>query len=78
MNNRHFIAGDFDTNFIDKVFFKEEEARVLENEDVALVAAAIQVYTEERKRAVAQRPGEAAGPVSMWKYSTRPGIRKIG
>jgi acetyl-CoA carboxylase biotin carboxylase subunit len=78
MNNRHFIKGDFDTNFIDKVFFKEEEARELENGDVALVVAAIQVHAEERKRAVTQRPGEAAGPVSMWKYSTRPGIRKIG
>jgi acetyl-CoA carboxylase, biotin carboxylase subunit len=78
MNNRHFIAGDFDTNFIDKVFFKEEETRELRNEEVALVTAAIQVHAEERKRAVAQRPGEAAGPVSMWKYSTRPGTRKIG
>jgi acetyl-CoA carboxylase biotin carboxylase subunit len=78
MNNRHFIEGNFDTNFIDKVFFKEEEARQLANEEVALVTAAIQVFTGERKRAVAQQPGEAAGPVSMWKYSTRPGIRKIG
>jgi len=78
MNNRHFISGNFDTDFIDKVFFKEEEARELANEEVALVTAAIQVFTEERKRAVAQQPGEAAGPVSMWKYSTRPGIRKIG
>jgi acetyl-CoA carboxylase biotin carboxylase subunit len=78
MNNRHFIEGNFDTNFIDKVFFKEEEARQLANEEVALVTAAIQVFTGERKRAVAQQPGEAAGPVSMWKYSTRPGIPKIG
>jgi acetyl/propionyl-CoA carboxylase alpha subunit len=78
MNNRHFIEGNFDTNFIDKVFFKEEEGRKLANEEVALVTAAIQVFTGERKRAVARQPGEAAGPVSMWKYSTRPGIRKIG
>jgi acetyl-CoA carboxylase biotin carboxylase subunit len=78
MNNRHFIEGNFDTNFIDKVFFKEEEGRELANEEVALVTAAIQVFTGERKRAVAQQPGEAACPVSMWKYSTRPGIRKIG
>ena len=78
MNNRHFIEGNFDTNFIDGVFFKEEEGRKLANEEVALVTAAIQVFTGERKRAVAQQPGEAVGPVSMWKYSTRPGIRKIG
>ena len=78
MNNRHFIEGNFDTNFIEQVFFKEEAGRKLANEEVALVTAAIQVFTEERKRSVAQQPGEAAGPVSMWKYSTRPGIRKIG
>jgi len=78
MNNRHFITGDFDTNFIDKVFFKEEEARRLENEEVALITAAVQVYAEERKRALTQKPGEAGGPVSMWKYASRPGIRKIG
>jgi acetyl-CoA carboxylase biotin carboxylase subunit len=78
MNNRHFLEGDFDTNFIDKVFFKEEDERRLENADVAMISAAIQLFLEERKRAMAQKPPEAAGPVSMWKYSTRPGIRKLG
>ncbi|NJD62113.1 MAG: acetyl-CoA carboxylase biotin carboxylase subunit [Deltaproteobacteria bacterium] len=78
MNNRHFIEGNFDTNFIDKVFFKEEGERRLEHDDVAMITAAIQVFLEERKRAMAQKPAESAGPVSMWKYSTRPGIRKLG
>jgi len=78
MNNRHFIEGNFDTNFIDKVFFKEEEERRLEHGDVAMITAAIQVFLEERKRAMARKPVEAAGPVSMWKYSTRPGMRKLG
>ena len=78
MNNRHFIEGDFDTNFIDKVFFKEEGERILEHGDVAMITAAIQVFLEERKHAMAQKPLEAAGPVSMWKYSTRPGMRKPG
>jgi acetyl-CoA carboxylase biotin carboxylase subunit len=78
MKNRHFLEGDFDTNFIDKVFFKEEDERRLENADVAMITAAIQLFLEERKRAMAQKPPEAAGPVSMWKYSARPGMRKLG
>ncbi len=77
MNNRHFIEGNFDTNFIDKVFFKEEQERRLEHGDVAIVTAAIRMFLDERKRAVAQKPAGASGPVSMWKYSTRPGTRKI-
>ncbi|MGE5699882.1 MAG: acetyl-CoA carboxylase biotin carboxylase subunit [Deltaproteobacteria bacterium] len=76
MNNRHFVEGNFDTNFIDKVFFKEEEERRLEHGDVAMITAAIHVFLEERKRAMAHKPAAAAGPVSMWKYSTRPGMRK--
>ncbi len=78
MNNRHFIEGGFDTNFIDKVFFKEEQERKLAHGDVAVITAAIQVFLEERERAMAQKPAGAAGPVSMWKYSSRPGMRKIG
>jgi acetyl-CoA carboxylase biotin carboxylase subunit len=78
MKNRHFIEGNFDTNFIDKVFFKEEGERRLEHGDVAMITAAIQAFLEERKHAMAQKPVEAAGPVSMWKYSTRPGMRKPG
>ena len=77
MNNRHFIDGDFDTNFIDKVFFKEEEARKRGGEEAALITAAIHVYAEERKRAANQTSMDAAGPVSMWKYSSRPGMRRI-
>ncbi len=78
MNNRHFIEGNFDTNFIDKVFFKEERERRLEHEDVAVITAAIQLFAGERKRAIAQRPAAASGPASMWKYSTRPGMRRLG
>jgi len=78
MNNRHFIEGNFDTNFIDQVFFKEEEARPLQNVELALVTAAIQAFREEHRSALAQHPGAAGAPPSMWKYSTRPGIRKIG
>ena len=77
MNNRKFLDGTFDTNFIDRVFFREEEERTLPEPDAALITAAVQLFLEERKRAVARRPEDAGGPVSMWKYSTRPGIRKI-
>jgi acetyl-CoA carboxylase, biotin carboxylase subunit len=78
MNNAHFVNGDFDTNFIDKVFFKEEEERPRAHGDIALVAAAVHLFQEERKRAVAQRPAEAAGAVSAWKSSFRPGARRLG
>ena len=78
MNNRHFIEGNFDTNFIDKVFFKEEQERELKHGDVAVITAAIQLFLGERKRAMAQKSVEGEGQVSMWKYSTRPGIRKLG
>ncbi len=77
MNNRHFIEGNIDTNFVDKVFFKEELERRPPHEDVAVITAAIAMFLDERKRAAAQRPSAASGPVSMWKYSTRPGTRKI-
>jgi acetyl-CoA carboxylase biotin carboxylase subunit len=78
MNNRHFIKGDFDTNFIDKVFFKEEGGRTLEHGDVAVITAAVRMYLEERASTMAQNPVEGTGPVSMWKYSTRPGMRRPG
>jgi hypothetical protein len=77
MNNRHFIEGDFDTNFINGVFFKEEEVREIRGEEAALLAAAIHLYEEERKRAANHLSGDSAGPGSMWKYSTRPGIHRI-
>ncbi len=74
MNNRHFLEGNFDTNFIDKVFFREEEERELPHPDVAMITAAIQMFLDERKRAIAMRPTGSEGPGSMWKYSTRPGM----
>lgn len=77
MKNRHFLEGNFDTNFIDKVFFREEKERELPHPDVAVITAAIQLFLEERIRAVARRPAEAGGPVSMWKYSVRPGVPRI-
>ena len=76
MNTRHFIEGNFDTNFIEQVFFREEEVRPLETGswpghrgDPGVPGGA-----EERVDAATG----SGGTVSMWKYSTRPGIRKIG
>jgi acetyl-CoA carboxylase biotin carboxylase subunit len=77
MNNRRFLDGDFDTNFIDRVFFQEESERSLPHSEVAVIAAAIQLFLDERKRSSAGRPAGAGEPASMWKYSTRPGAPKI-
>ena len=78
MRNRHFIEGNFDTNFIDQVFFKEERQRPLEHQEMALITAAIQAYREERMRSMTRRAGDAEGPRSMWKYAGRPSGRKLG
>ena len=76
MNNQRFLEGTFDTNFIDKVFFQEERERELPHFHVAVIAAAIQLFVDERKQAVARRPVEAEEPASLWKYASRPGIPK--
>jgi acetyl-CoA carboxylase biotin carboxylase subunit len=76
MNNRHFLEGNFDTDFIDKVFFREERERELPYFEVAVIAAAIQLFLDERKRAIAQRPAGTGEPVSLWKFSSRPGMPK--
>jgi len=75
MRNRHFIEGSFDTDFIDRVFFLEEERRPLENRELALITAAIQLFREERMRAMSVHAGEDEGAVSAWKRAARPGGR---
>jgi acetyl-CoA carboxylase biotin carboxylase subunit len=76
MRNRHFIEGNFDTDFIDQVFFREEGRRPLENEVLAMITAAIQLFREEGMRAMSPRSGGGACPESVWKQSARPGGRK--
>ncbi|MBP2673566.1 MAG: biotin carboxylase [Deltaproteobacteria bacterium] len=78
MRNRHFIEGNFDTDFIDQVFFREEEKRLLENEELAMITVAVQLFREERIRAMSPRSGEGAGTESAWKQAARPGGRKSG
>ena len=77
MNNRHFLEGNFDTNFIDKVFVQEERERELPHFHVAVITAAIQLFLDERKQAIARRPVGAGEPASLWKYSSRPGMPKF-
>jgi acetyl-CoA carboxylase biotin carboxylase subunit len=74
MNNRHFIEGDFDTNYIDKVFFKEEEERIPENTEVAMVVGAIEQYLREKRDALQSAEVKGKGEVSLWKCSYRPGF----
>ncbi|NIS75748.1 MAG: acetyl-CoA carboxylase biotin carboxylase subunit [Deltaproteobacteria bacterium] len=74
MNNRHFIEGDFDTNYIDKVFSKEEEERIPENTEVAMVVGAIEQYLSEKRDALQSAEGKGGGEVSLWKCSFRPGF----
>ena len=77
MNNRQFIEGKFDTNFINGMVPKEEEMCKSGGEELALITAAIHLYADEQKRAVNHGFADAAKPVSMWKYSARPGVPKI-
>ncbi len=74
MNNEHFIRGTFDTDFIDKVFFKEEEERVLPDSDVARIVGAIVQFSREKDESLAGEKERGGGPVSLWKYLDRPGF----
>jgi acetyl-CoA carboxylase biotin carboxylase subunit len=74
MNNRHFIEGDFDTNYIDKVFFQEEQERVPENTEVAIIVGAIEQYLREKREALKSEDVREGGEISLWKCSYRPGF----
>ncbi len=76
MNNRRFIEGNFDTNFIDKVFFKEEEERELPNKEIAMIAGAIERFRRELKEAMRSRELAEKGVESLWRLTYRPGFGK--
>ncbi|RMG60049.1 MAG: acetyl-CoA carboxylase biotin carboxylase subunit [Deltaproteobacteria bacterium] len=76
MNNRHFIEGDFDTNFIDKVFFKEEAERELPEPEVAMLAGAIERFRRELRESLRSKEISGEGIGSLWKYTYRPGFGK--
>ncbi len=69
MRNSAFISGNFNTDFIDKVFLSEEKADDSAIENIAIVAAAIRAYKDKVSEAVGS-PGKR-GQSSMWKISAR-------
>jgi len=78
LKNEKFIAGDFDTNFIDTQFQPQDAARIKPDEDIALVAAAIKAYRRDKSRAMTSMGGgcDCEG-ASTWKSSGRV-IRQSG
>jgi len=73
LKNEKFLAGEIDTNFIDREFQPQDEARVKPFEDVALVAAAIKAYRQDKARALAGVGASTGGSsdASLWKRSGR-------
>ncbi len=74
MNNRHFIEGDFDTNFIDQVFLKEEQERIPENSEVAIIVGAIEQFIREKSESLKSDEVREGEGISLWKSSFRPGF----
>jgi len=75
MNNRHFIEGT--STRTSSTRCSSRRKRRASSKRGGRLATARSRCSRKSERAVAQRPG-GGRPVSMWKYSTRPGIRKIG
>jgi acetyl-CoA carboxylase biotin carboxylase subunit len=72
LKNPRFLAGDVDTNFIDREFEPQDEHRVKPYEDIALVAAAIKAYLRDKDRALTMMGGGPSGEEhSQWKQSGR-------
>jgi acetyl-CoA carboxylase biotin carboxylase subunit len=72
LKNPRFLAGDVDTNFIDREFQPQDEHRVKPHEDIALVAAAIKAYLRDKDRALTMMGGGPSGEeASQWKQSGR-------
>jgi acetyl-CoA carboxylase biotin carboxylase subunit len=73
LRNEKFLAGDIDTNFIDREFQPMDEAREKPFEDIALVAAAIKAYRRDKEKAFggAHATGASAPEASLWKASGR-------
>ncbi|BDU75458.1 acetyl-CoA carboxylase biotin carboxylase subunit [Mesoterricola sediminis] len=71
LRNPKFLEGDIDTNFIDREFQPQDEARVKPHEDVALVAAAIKAYRRDKAKGLAAPASGGGGDASLWKQSGR-------
>ncbi|OGL41946.1 MAG: acetyl-CoA carboxylase biotin carboxylase subunit [Candidatus Schekmanbacteria bacterium RIFCSPHIGHO2_02_FULL_38_11] len=51
MKNKHFINGDFDTNFIDTKFnIKEKTDKNNSNKEIALISAVLWAFNEEKEK----------------------------
>jgi len=74
MQNERFIAGDYDTSFIENSFVKEDAARQKPHEDVAQLAVAIRAFRSDQTRArrtMATSDATLLAAESGWKMSGR-------
>ena len=74
MQNEHFIAGDYDTTFIETTFVREDAAREKPHQDVALLAVAIKAFRSDQARArgrMAVSDSTLLAAESGWKMSGR-------
>lgn len=68
MENPQFIAGDYDTTFIDRILGKIEYKK--ENQEIAAVAALVVQYLQ-KKKAVTQSSQEKQTGINPWKLAGR-------
>ena len=67
-----FARGDFDTHYIDNHFRPADSSRPMPHEDIAIIAAALQVYRRDKDRAQHLLGGHPDGQErSAWKASGR-------
>jgi acetyl-CoA carboxylase biotin carboxylase subunit len=73
MKNAKFIAGEVDTNFIDREFTPADAMREKPFEDIALVAAAIKAFKRDKSKALGMMGGGTSSgqDSSQWKASGR-------
>ncbi len=76
MDNVHFVAGRLDTAFLEK-HFRLDQQDELENEKLALVAAAL--LSHDQKRVATGAPTLLGQPASVWRVQgRRRGLRGWG
>jgi acetyl-CoA carboxylase biotin carboxylase subunit len=74
MQHERFLAGDYDTTFIESVFVKEDAAREKPHEDVALLAVAIRAFRNDQlrnRKSMATSDKAVLAAESGWKMSGR-------
>ncbi|MCE1229585.1 MAG: acetyl-CoA carboxylase biotin carboxylase subunit [Firmicutes bacterium] len=72
IGSESFAEGDFDTHYIDNHFRPADAARPMPHEDIAQIAAAIQVYRQDKHKAQHMLGGHPDRPeTSPWKQSGR-------